>query len=86
MALIPHVGFGGKDTADNVLGREEKPHMTNPKPVHVSVARIAKNLGTEGSPPSPVDFPWSSDVAEGHKTSRALHKSEGAGEGENQFF
>lgn len=57
------------------------------KPVHVSVSRIVKNLalGIEGSPPSPRDFPWSSDIAEGHRTTRALHKSDGAGKGDNQF-
>lgn len=90
MVLIPHVGFGGKDTADNVSGREEKTHMAKPraaKPVHVSVSRIVKNLalGIEGRPPSPMDFLWSSVIAKGHKTNRALHKSDGAGEGENQF-
>lgn len=33
MVLIPRVGFGGKDTADNVLGREEKknPMWQNPE-------------------------------------------------------
>lgn len=57
------------------------------KPVHVSVSRTVKNLalGIEGSPLNPLDFPWSSDIAERHKTNRALLKSEGAGEGENQF-
>lgn len=56
------------------------------KPDHVSLLKIVKNLalGIERSPPSPVDFPWSSDTAEGHKTNTiwALHKS---GKGENQF-
>lgn len=89
MALIPRVGFGGKDTADNVLGREEKTPMAKPKPGFMfqcqELSRIVKNLGIEGSPPSPVDFPWSSDIAEGHKTNRALIKSVGADEGENQF-
>lgn len=90
MVLIPRVGFGGKETADNVLGRgKKKPHMAKPRagrPVHLSVSRIVKNLalGIEGSPPNPLDFPWSSDTAKGHKTSGALHKSDGAGEGEDQ--
>lgn len=48
MVLIPRVGFGGKETADNVLGRgKKKPHMAKPRagrPVHVSVSRIVKNL------------------------------------------
>lgn len=32
-----------------------------------------------------MDFQWSSDIAEGQKTTRALHKSDSAGKGENQF-
>lgn len=92
MVLIPRVGFGGKDTADNILRRGGKkiPTWQNPEQPNLFMFQCQELSriwlwGLREVPQAPRIFHGGSDIAEGHRTTRALHKSDGAGKGENQF-
>lgn len=85
MASIPRVGFGGKDTADNVLGREGKiPTWQNPNLFLFQWQELSRIWGLREVPQAPWIFHGALILQKGTKPT-GLCTNQSAGQGENQF-